>query len=87
MPRSEEETVNFGILKTLEKSGAGEAAPTPEYKPAPSRPVIQAKEEVLQISVRAPKSTIDRLKRLCHDERYSYGEMLARLLDAYEARQ
>ena len=50
----------------------------------PERSVPMAKTEVVQISVRAPVETIDRLKRLCSDERYSYGDMLKRLLDAYE---
>lgn len=52
------------------------------------RPVAEPlKEESRQISVRAPISVISRLQRICKEERYSYGEMLERMLDAYENRQ
>ena len=69
-------------------------APEPEDKPVrkeawPDRtPHVDepAKEVMEQISVRAPSSQIARLKRICKEERYSYGQMLERMLDAYEGR-
>jgi len=42
------------------------------------------KPPMIQISVRATPETVQRLKDVCHSERYSYGEMLELLLDAYD---
>ncbi len=42
------------------------------------------KPPMIQISVRATPETVQRLKDVCHEERYSYGEMLERLLNSYD---
>lgn len=52
----------------------------------PDRTPHSVKIDTQQISVRAPTVVISKLQRLCKEERYTYGEMLGRLLEAYEGR-
>ena len=80
------EVADFSFLNAI-KSPAVTKEPEPKTWPdrSPQASVV-VKEQSRQISVRAPISVIDRLQRICKAERYSYGEMLERMLDAYEGR-
>ena len=39
-----------------------------------------------QISIKAPLDVIERFRRLCHDDRRTYADMLAILIDSHERR-
>ena len=39
-----------------------------------------------QISIKAPLDVIERFRRLCHDDRRTYADMLAILMDSHEQR-
>ena len=39
-----------------------------------------------QISIKAPLDVIERFRRLCHDDRRTYADMLAILMDSHERR-
>lgn len=39
-----------------------------------------------QISIKAPLDVIERFRRLCHDDRRTYANMLEILMDAFEPR-
>lgn len=39
-----------------------------------------------QISIKAPLDVIERFRRLCHDDRRTYADMLAILMDSFERR-
>ncbi len=41
---------------------------------------------MLQINIRTDAEVIERFRRLCHEDRRVYGDMLRILLDAYETR-
>lgn len=83
-------TKSIADFSALSKIKAPEPEDTPTRKEAwpdrSSHVEKPEKEEVEQISLRAPASQIKRLKTLCKEERYSYGQMLERLLNAYEGR-
>lgn len=39
-----------------------------------------------QISIKAPLDVIERFRRLCHDDRRTYADMLGILMDSHERR-
>ena len=39
-----------------------------------------------QISIKAPLDIIERFRRLCHDDRRTYADMLGILMDSFERR-
>jgi hypothetical protein len=39
-----------------------------------------------QISIKAPLDVIERFRRLCHDDRRTYADMLAILMSGHERR-
>ena len=53
-------------------------APPPERWPS-REPVRDG-----QISIKAPFEVIERFRRLCHDDRRTYSDMLAILMDSHE---
>ena len=92
MPRS----LDLARLKQFERPAADpqpQSPPEPHMARAPE-PVRMAPEpgrwpsrEPMrdgQISIKAPTDVIDRFRRLCKDDRRTYSDMLAILMNAYE---
>ena len=52
--------------------------------PAEREQEAQDRMELPQIGIRADRETIRRFRRLCRDDRRSYGEMLRILLDRFD---
>lgn len=62
----------------------GQEAPT-----APSSPERWPSREPVrdgQISIKAPLDVIERFRRLCHDDRRTYADMLGILMDRFDQR-
>lgn len=78
--------VNFAKLSEMPSKPEANISPAPKVS-APSRPVVEAKQPDVQISVKGPQNVIDRFKALCNvDPRrpYAYWHMLEILMDEYE---
>lgn len=82
-------SLSFDSLSDF-KPRSGAAAPSKEQLDAaagwpsrePSPEVSPVKEG--QMNIRADEATLRRFKRLCKDDRRTYGDMLRILMDAYE---
>lgn len=61
-------------------SSEGSVASPPERWPS-REPVRDG-----QISIKAPLDVIERFRRLCHDDRRTYSDMLSILMDSHERR-
>lgn len=78
--------VDFAKLSAVPPKPEAKITPAPKVS-APSRPVIEAKQPDVQISVKGPENVIQRFKEMCNvDPRrpYSYWHMLEILMDEYE---
>jgi hypothetical protein len=74
MPRS----LDLARLKQFEVAGQS-PAPAAATERWPSREPVNDG----QISIKAPVEVIERFRRLCKDDRRTYGDMLAILMDAF----
>lgn len=84
MPRS----LDLDRLKRFEPGRAGgtaDPAPPPADDPPPRWPSREPVQDG-QISIKAPLDVIARFKRLCKDDRRTYADMLAILMDRFETR-
>lgn len=78
--------------KPLDKSRLGkfeptahQPDPTPDPKPWPSRePQSDLEKKNEPLSMRGPKSVIDRFKKMAKDDRYAQWEFLEILMDRFE---
>ncbi len=85
MSSDTKEVADFSFLSSIQSPPVKEEKGREDAWPDRS-PQMPVKEEMRQISVRGRVSVISRFKRLCAQERYSHGDMLEILLDAYEGR-
>jgi hypothetical protein len=81
MPRS----LDLARLRQFEPTPRAEAAvpDTPVAQPPerwPSREPVRDG----QISIKAPLDVIERFRRLCHDDRRTYADMLAILMNSHD---
>lgn len=78
--------LDFGKLNAVQTKPEVKSSPAPAVS-APSRPVVEAKQPDVQISVKGPQNVIQRFKDMCNvDPRrpYAYWHMLEILMDEYE---
>lgn len=84
MPRS----LDLARLRQFEPARDGEM--TPSEVPLAAAPAERwpSREAVRdgQISIKAPFDVIERFRRLCQDDRRTYADMLAILMDSHERR-
>ncbi len=67
-------------------SASGQETSLSEASEAPSLERWLSREPVRegQISIKAPLEVIERFRRLCRDDRRTYADMLAILMDGFE---
>ena len=82
MPRS----LDLARLRQFEPAheGATTSPETPPHSAPPDRWPSREPVRDGQISIKAPLDVIERFRRLCHDDRRTYADMLAILMDGYE---
>ncbi len=81
MPRS----LDLARLRQFEPAPRnGTAAPETLAAPPPERWPSREPVRDGQISIKAPLDVIERFRRLCHDDRRTYADMLTILMNSYE---
>ena len=89
MPRS----LDLARLRQFEPGPASDASPAPGVaRPPPEASVVLPPERWPsrepprdgQVSIKAPLDVIERFRRLCQDDRRTYADMLAILMDGHE---
>lgn len=82
MPRS----LDLARLRQFEPARDGATVPEPPPAASPERWPSREPVRDGQVSIKAPLDVIERFRRLCHDDRRTYADMLAILMDGHERR-